>query len=306
MKPLDFDEQLVPDSDVWSMGFGRSYTAEELTVIANELSREPHDLGNRLHASAPGYQRRMASLRVPGGYDASVIDVARCNDTNLPTSLSNNWLVNAGLEAFTAKRGWTRDQHGRPCHPHFTQLLARKAPGLLTGPGNHSFMGEHASVQVVVVDRGKVLVSATNPRTGEQVNKGWVDAGMPSVRCLPRATVAPEDLGVNSVEWQRGNRVTTQEGLREAARRAVRHWTGMRIATNVHMDIVRAARPIELQDTLNAWQARFTLRVIISPSEIEADIHPATGATYVSFAEAQQLAGPMRYEQQHGLLAAIR
>jgi hypothetical protein len=299
----DLDVQLLPDDARWGPGYGpgRGYPAATLTEFARYVSetRQP-GYKVRLHATSPGYTpgEAGAPAQIPSGYDATGHPNRGCHaaaaiDPEIPTALAERPVqVAAGLQAYSRARGWTLDQHGRPLHPHHTQLLADDRIGLPTCVGYAWWIGESAVVDAVVTAAGAVLLTTRDTDRGR----------IPS---LVGGYAVPADEGRTVAQWRTGDRAVTAAGIFTTAARKVRDETGLRVPADTRMRIARAIRPVSSPHTLHAWTCTYTVHIDLGQAERPA-LPADTGGRWVNVDELHQTVLPRLWpDHQRGLLAVV-
>jgi hypothetical protein len=297
------DARLLPDESRWGPGYGpgRAYPAETLTEFARYVGETTQPgYGNRLRATSPGYVPgdQGVAAQVPLGCDAVGHPNRRCPgaavaDPEHPATAGGRPVrVTAGLQQYFRSRGWVLDQHGRPLHPHRTQLLADERIGLPTGLGFAWWLGETAVVDAVVTAAGSVLLTTR-------------DTGSGRIPCLTGGYAVPADEGRTFAQWRAGDRAVTTRGIFTTAARKVRDETGLRVPADARMRVVRAIRPISSPHTLNAWTCTFTVHIALGHGERPA-LPAGTGGRWVDIDELHQdVLHRLWPDHRRGLLAAL-
>ncbi|ONF73964.1 NUDIX domain-containing protein [Amycolatopsis keratiniphila] len=295
------DVELLPDERTWGPGFGsdRPYPAETLAEIAGYIAetRQP-GYGDRLHSTSAGYVPGGDRAQVPPGFDARhhpnrAGGSPESMDPEIPTSLGSDPVqVDTGVQEYSRSRGWLLDQHGRPMHPHHTQLLADDRIGLPVGLGFSYFWGEATVADSVVTAAGQVLLV---PRATDQ---GVIPA-------LPGGYALPSDEGRSVAQWRAGDRAVTREGILTTAARKLRDETGFEVPRDVSPRLVRAIRPVSSPHTLNAWTCTYTVHVNLGDGPAPA-VNEAAGAYWVTVDQLYDDVLPRMWpDHRRAVLAAI-
>ena len=300
---LDLDRLLLPDRDTWGRGYGYpGYTDRELEEIARNVGETTQPgYGPRLHTTSTGYHpgtRGGARASVPAGFDAvghpnrAGVDRSRV-DPDVATATSWPQQLDPRLQEYFQARGWVLDQHGRPLHPHYEQLLRDSRIEMPTGLGYGWWYGETAVADAVVtVATGHVQIV---PRTTDQ-------GTLPS---LPGGYSIPADFGCSTAQWRAGDRTATIDGLVTAAARKVTEESGLVLPRHVTPWLVRAIRPVSSPHTLHAWTATYTVRIPLPGPDLPA-LDRATGAEWVHVDQLHVDVLPRMWpDHQRAVLAAI-
>jgi hypothetical protein len=279
----DHDTALVPDDQAWGSGYATTtgYTPAELDEIAANM-RPDTQLGYpapRLFTATRGYHRiDTARCLVPSGHDAHgpgespnrPHSAREEMDTAITTSAVDHRQVPDRLHTLFQARGWVTDQHHRPCHPWYEQLLTDQRIGLNTGIGYGYYWGEAAVVDVVLFDRhDHVLLTAQHS-----------DPNPAITLALPGGYSRPADEARTVAQWLAGDRPTTTSGIYTTAQRRLDAETGVRVPHDAAWRIVRAARPVSWpHTTLHFWITTYTVAVRLPPGATPP-ARPGSGATW--------------------------
>lgn len=228
----------------------------ELDWIADAVGGERAEgypaAGDRLRLTSPGLRVEGTDLYVPDGpwhvRDHPNRRTAEPDDLDpeVPTADRSN--LQPDLVARWRAEGLAVDQHGRPVHPHWRQLLADPRIGLPTGVGYFWRYGPNATVDPVIYrrrGRGPVQILLIRRRVGGR----WALPG----GFRDRADATAED----------------------AARREAAEETGL-VAIGGRAEIIAQTRSINPIVTLHAWPEN-TLVLIHGDQQYLADTAPAPG-----------------------------
>ncbi|GLW91794.1 NUDIX hydrolase [Actinokineospora globicatena] len=271
-------------------GYGRPYRGLDLDEIAHNLATATIDLPPRFHAPFLKTTRH-GKLIVPSGYDIlghPNRDQWTVKDPDITTDPYGDPQVDQRLQDHFRSRRWRLDQHGRPLHPHYHDLLDDPRIGMPTGLGFARWYGETAVVDIVAVHQQRVVLVPRQTR----------DEGL--IAGLPGGYAEPIDEGVTDDEWATGTRPTTREGIFTSALRKLEHESGLIPPDDSHMDIVRAIRPVSSVHTLHAWTATYTVLLVIpdDASGVDTELDEETGARWAP-------ADPMWPDHRRALTEAL-
>lgn len=304
------DVDLVPDEAAWGQGYATltGYSPAELDEIAANM--QPDDqLGyraTRLSTATRGYHRIDAARCVlPPGHDAHGPGESPNRphaqhadlDADITTSSVEDRQVPDRLKDLFRARGWVTDQHGRPCHPWYEQLLADDRIGLNAGIGYGYYWGEAAVVDVVLFDRhdghDRVLLVDQHSDPNPQVSLA-----------LPGGYAIAADENRTAAQWRDGDRPVTLGGLYTAARRRLAAETGVTAPADTDWRIVRAARPVSWpHTTLNFWITTYTVAAWL-PEGTTATVRPGSGATWHRLTELNTTLPHLWPDHQRALASA--
>lgn len=151
--------------------------AAELEWIANAMGGERAEgypaAGDRLRLASPGLRVEGTALIVPDGpwhvHDHPNRHTADPDDLDPEVPAAGRDHLEPDLVARWRAEGLAVDQHGRPIHPHWRQLLADPRIGLPTGAGFFWRYGPNATVDPVIYRRrgdGPVQILLIRRRVG--------------------------------------------------------------------------------------------------------------------------------------------
>jgi len=276
-KWISQDKAILPDRRKWGRGYGgENFTPEELdetaaTIAATRASGLAlEEYGPRMTANND-FQIVNGTIFLPSGFDAKVPEQDRGlrwnqqgdHQATCTPDDKSFWLMPERTQALFREQGHPLDQHGRPCNPHGVQLVSDLRIGLSTGLGAASHYGEAVTVDVVITDGRKVLLTSSydGSKNAPSMIRGGCQAG---------------DFGIKSQQWSDGRRDINHQGVLKAARRIAALNLASTLPEDTKCMIAWGYRPTGVLETWHAWTVTYAVRIRI-PDGSSEHVSPGLG-----------------------------